>query len=66
MKRQPSEVLSEWSIHSPRFPRKEDAAPATSWWADTPPEDFQVKAREEFQARMRKSTRMVGQRGIDG
>jgi hypothetical protein len=55
-----------WSIHAPRFPRSEDAPPASSWWAEVTPDAFAERAKEEFRARMRKSTRAVGQRGIDG
>lgn len=55
------------AVHAPRnVGAVKDAPPATSWWAEVKPEEFRDRAREEFQARMRRSERNVGQRGIDG
>lgn len=56
---------SEWTaVHSPRVWHP-DCPPATSWWADTPPEEFSARARQEFDERMRRSDRSTGQRGIE-
>ena len=56
------------SVHSPRITkeRAQDFPPDHSWWAEVEPDHFYEEAREQFRARLSRSTRATGQRGIDG
>ncbi len=54
------------AVHAPRVAYANDHPPDSSWWAETPTDQFYQRARAEYAARMIKSNRQTGQRGIDG